>query len=371
MSRMISKIVSGIILCFITAGAVYGEERQFEEIRIDAKAKDGTKYIATTNGFYKFEINSGAFKIRQGGYTTKIMIYTNRNILWSDVPVLPDFQVGNKKADSSFDKAESRSAGKSIIVKLEKDDYVIFVPFSNIDDFEHGKGSVYIDVMEGASFDEVNELTSLDTGQAPEENKAEIKYKNDKKNFVAIGTDVRIIPYSDNVSGPSWNATFNEETGFASVFFDFTYVNISAGYGINTSQPSASFGAGDYSTGYMSFSGISDTFVDFSAYLKYPFGSSVVRFWPAVGFEKVLLINETENGIQVPLDKDDIDVFSPFFLKIGAGLNINAGDLLIMPFIFYCIDLTPVPSSGSLEGLPVTMGSGVALITGISFGFKL
>ncbi len=208
---------------------------------------------------------------------------------------------------------------------------------------------------------------------------------NQQSRNISIGVDWRFMAYSDALSGnytlnnydntsAAWYITFNEPIMFASAYFDWTYLNISAGYGINSGQPSASLGVSTQSTNVSSsltVQGYTDTFFDLSLYLKYPIGTGIISFWPAVGIEKVFLLNETYNGGPVEKDQDEYDVFSPLLLKIGAGLNLKIDNFVVIPYVFYGFDLTPTPSSGAVEMLPISRAYGSAIIAGVSFGFLL
>ncbi len=147
-------------------------------------------------------------------------------------------------------------------------------------------------------------------------------------------------------------------------------MNISVGYGFNYQQPTAADTVENFGTNF-TFTGVSDTFYDLSAYLKYPIGTDIVSVWPAVGIEKLIFVNEVYSGTNVPFSQDDKDVYSPTLLKIGVGADIRLGSIVLIPYVFYGFNITAVPSSGSLDGLPVSTAFGGSLITGISLGVAL
>jgi len=116
--------------------------------------EEGTTYVASSTGTYRFTITGGAYYNNNpsGGWEAKVMIYKNRPIDWSgpnNTYTNWDYLVGYPDSKPTREEAEQLGKGQSFDIYLNKDEYLIFMVFDSKGDFRDNRGGMYVQVQKG------------------------------------------------------------------------------------------------------------------------------------------------------------------------------------------------------------------------------
>jgi len=134
-----------------------------EELFVSALA-EGTTFIATSTGTYRFMITGGASEVcppeaapdhpEWWGWKTEVLIYKNRPIDWSGGPWTPehpnpanwDFTVGDSNLQPTYEEAEQIGKGMFVDIHLQENEYVILVVNDSKGYFWDNSGGVYFSI---------------------------------------------------------------------------------------------------------------------------------------------------------------------------------------------------------------------------------
>jgi uncharacterized repeat protein (TIGR02543 family) len=159
------------------------------------------------------------------------------------------------------------------------------------------------------------------------------------------------------------------------LFYDVVYAEIFAG---------AYVGSGDWETGIADIHGraywvnMRRTYINFGAYIKYPFGAGNIKFYPLLGLDYDLSISSALSirggliSVDVALDPPDATDLSALWLKLSCGVDIGLwrsaylrAELLYGWRTYNNYEKRSADESGGVTRL----GNGLTLRAGI--GFKL
>lgn len=125
---------------------------------------EGTTFVATSTGTYRFTIAGGAAEVcppeaqpnhpEWWGWNTWVLIYKNRPIEWEGGPLAPqhisptnwDFSVGHHVFQPTYQEAEQIGIGMFVDIPLQENDYVILVVNDSKDDFSDNSGGIHLSI---------------------------------------------------------------------------------------------------------------------------------------------------------------------------------------------------------------------------------
>jgi copper(I)-binding protein len=130
-----------------------------EKIIFVSAVEEGTTYIASSTGTYRFTITGGAYYNGNpnGGWEAKVMIYKNRPVDWSgpnSTNTNWDYLVGfpgdrNPDEKLTREQAEPLGIGQHIDITLNKDQYLILMVFDSKGSFGDNQGGMNVQVQKG------------------------------------------------------------------------------------------------------------------------------------------------------------------------------------------------------------------------------
>jgi hypothetical protein len=205
-------------------------------------------------------------------------------------------------------------------------------------------------------------------------------------------------PFTDSFVGvglfynaATWKASLDEadaeikdKLNFGTIQFQIIavkYIQLGIGYQWFTSGTweenvsGTTLDSGDLYSGYSWTSMV----IDFMFRIPIRFGGSQVALVPMAGFEYDINLSykdDAGNDIKKTMTQEEKANLNRFFLQLGAGLQINAGNVVIYPELIYGFKIKSQLDSDnetaltSYYGTPVTISSG-KLDLGVIIGFKI
>jgi hypothetical protein len=114
----------------------------------------GKKFTAAANGIYRFTINDGAIQNcppgadpsnpQCGTWTTFLVIFKNREILWTPIPSGWDFSIGNNDLSAAQEQAVAIGVGRYTDIPLYNNEYVIIVAIDSVGSYDDNLGGIQL-----------------------------------------------------------------------------------------------------------------------------------------------------------------------------------------------------------------------------------
>jgi len=132
-----------------------------KDININSKDGKGFRFVAESDGYYRFMYKKGAYNAWPAGKNNKncVYVYKNQKVNWVKGledklwPSQPDYQIGkNNTIYESLESAGKDAAGDYFDVYLSKNDYLIFMiedaieSITNFGSFSDNNGSITLSV---------------------------------------------------------------------------------------------------------------------------------------------------------------------------------------------------------------------------------
>ena len=145
---------------------------------------------------------------------------------------------------------------------------------------------------------------------------------------LSIGGGISYTPITSKISVGDWGweGSTSDHFNFTTInaYIDIKYVQAMLTYGMRLSgsyDSEGSFsGSGEYTN--------KETYLGVGVVLKYPFVFDTFSLFPLVGFESDLNLSYQDasgNDLKSGLTLDEKDHLNMYFIKLGAGADINIG----------------------------------------------
>jgi len=161
--------------------------------------------------------------------------------------------------------------------------------------------------------------------------------------------------FSSNDYG--WNMT----TFLGGVFFDATYIRLSADFQMGLG---GQFYVNSTTT---DFDSLSVSYINLTLLGKYPFDLGGIKIWPAIGLRYALALNYEINGSDF-LSASNADL-SDFYIVGGVGMDYDLGGLYITVQALYCLNLTANPTTNEPASGETISAQDIQISAGVGFGF--